>query len=420
MGCSPPPERAVRVLSMSTRVKQRAAVPGSWARRSLVALAAITFVASGCSSSDSVDAAALPKPDAPRLALSVDANLASDLPPFNDGNGHGEPSGTSYLIGAAEPESLVTAALDDALPPDQIVEASFTTTDSPEDTGYGVVCRRQDNDNYYRLGVGNDGTFAIAKVQDGASTVLTGEGKWIRDRRLIKDTGTFIVRGECRGPTLRLFVDNQPIIQIADSTFDESGTVGVFVETFALPNATITVNRLSARGFVDRSRVTDATASQWDGLLRAEAVTNRCSLLEPTRLGAIRDASFVSKCGTTLLIQLPDAATATARVPATAGPDRGLAREAQGAPGLLEADQRRGTTPPAHPTGRYDRPADEHRPGRVHRCRRQHRGRLAQRSRGDHRHRPGTRNEPQRVEGLRPRLATVRLRGTTRVNVERV
>jgi hypothetical protein len=299
------------VLRMSARAKQRAAISRAWTRRSLVSLVAITFAASGCSSSDSVDAAALPRTSAPRLALAVDANLASDLPPFNDGNGHGEPSATSYAIGAAEPESLVTAALDDTLPPDQIVEATFTTTGSPEDTGYGVVCRRRDNDNYYRLGVGNDGTFAIAKVQDGTSTVLTGEGKWIRDRRLIKDTGTFIVRGECRGPTLRLFVDNQPIIQIADATFDESGTVGVFVETFALPNATITVNRLSARGFVDRSRVTDATASQWDALLRAQAVTNRCSLLEPTRLGVIRDASFVSKCGTTLLVQLPDAASAT-------------------------------------------------------------------------------------------------------------
>jgi hypothetical protein len=296
---------------MSTRAIWRAALRTGWSRRSLVSLVAVGLVASACSSSDSVDASALPKIDAPRLALAVDANLANDLPPFNDGNGHGEPSGTSYRIGAMEPESLVTAALDDTLPPDQIVEASFTTNDSPKDSGYGVVCRRRDNDNYYRLGVGNDGTFAIARVRHGTSTVLTGGGKWVRDRRLIDAPGTFTVRGECRGPTLRLFMDNQPIIQIADAVFDRPGGVGVFVETFALPNATITVNRLSARGFVDRSRVTDATALRWDALLRSQRVTNRCALLEPKRIGAIGGASFVSKCGTTLLVQLPDAASAT-------------------------------------------------------------------------------------------------------------
>jgi hypothetical protein len=296
---------------MSTRARRRGVVRHGGTGRGLLAVLALGLVASACSSSDSVDAAALPKTDAPRLALSVDANLVGDLPPFNDGNGHGEPTGTAYTIGAVEPESLVTAALDDVLPADQIVEASFTTTGIPEDTGYGVICRRQDNDNYYRLGVANDGTFAIARVQDGASTVLTGEGRWIRDPRLVEGAGTFTVRGECRGPTLRLFVDNEPIIAIVEAVFDQPGGVGVFVETFTLPNATMTVNRLSARGFGDRSRVTDANALLWDALLRAQAVTNRCALLEPTRLGAIRDASFVSKCGTTLLVRMPDAASAS-------------------------------------------------------------------------------------------------------------
>ena len=38
-------------------------------------------------------------------------------------------------------------------------------------------------------------------------------------------------------------------------------------------------------------------------------MTNRSRSSKPTRLGAIRDASFVSKCGTTLLVRMPDAAS---------------------------------------------------------------------------------------------------------------
>ena len=336
----------------STRAIWRAALRTGWARRSLVSLVAVGLVASACSSSDSVDESALPKTNAPRLALAVDANLASDLPPFNDGNGHGEPAGTGYRIGAVEPESLVTAALDDTLPPDQIVEASFTTNDSPKDTGYGVVCRRRDNNNYYRLGVGNDGTFAIARVQDGTSTVLTGGGKWVRDRRLINEPGTFTVRGECRGPTLRLFVDNQPIIQIADAAFDRPGGVGVFVETFALPNATITVNRLSARGFVDRSRVTDATAIQWDGVLRG-AISH-----EPLR--SARAEASGRHPGRVVRDEMWDDTPRPAAgrgergpgVSADARTGRYLAGEGEAAPGLLRAHRCRGAAPATHATRR--------------------------------------------------------------------
>jgi hypothetical protein len=313
-----------------------------------------------------------------------------------------------------EPESLVTAALDDTLPPDQIVEASFTTNGSPKDTGFGVVCRRRDNDNYYRLGVGNDGTFAIAKVENGTSTVLTGGGKWVRDRRLSDEPGTFTVRGECRGPTLRLFVDNQPIIQIADVTFDRAGGVGVFVETFALPNATITVSRLSARGFVDRSQVTDATAIQWDGVLRAQAVTNRCALLAPKHLGAIRDASFVTKCGTTLLVRLP-----ARRAPLReyqrmlAGPIVPEAGEA--APRLLQGHRHPGPAPPpTPPAGVSDRArASAGSPASISVPRR---SRMAEPSGRDHRRRAGSRERPGRVAWVRPRLEALLVRRATRMS----
>ena len=232
-----------------------------------------------------------------------------DLPPFDDGNGHGELSDAGYRLGAREPESVVTAVLDDTLPPDQIVEASFTTTESPPDTGFGVVCRQQDNDNYYRLGIGNDGTFAIIRVQDGTSAVLTGGGQWVRDRRLPETPGFFAVRGECRGPTLALYANNQHIVTVPDAVFDRPGKVGVFAETFGGPNATITVNHLSARTFPDRSRVTDATALTWEQLVRGRPRRGPMRLRadahrrDPGRV--VRDA-----VGSALFVSFPDAARA--------------------------------------------------------------------------------------------------------------
>jgi hypothetical protein len=169
----------------------------------------------------------------------------------------------------------------------------------------------RDNDNYYRLGVGNDGTFAIARVQDGTSTVLTGAGRWIRDRRLPETPGYFVVRGECRGPTLTLFANNEQIVSVQDSTFDRRGDVGAFVETFLEPNAEITVTGFSVRAFRDRSKVTDAAAADWDAFVRAQTADRRCKLLDPRRARSVRDPLFVTRCGNAVFVRLPGARTAT-------------------------------------------------------------------------------------------------------------
>lgn len=270
------------------------------------AVVAVGLLATGCSSSSSADASALPKPDVPRIGLAVDAELmgrATDLPTFDDSNGHaGIPDGGRYQIGLRSPQSLVTATLDDDFPVDQIVTASFDASGAAVDTGFGIICRMQDQDNYYRLGVGNDGTYAIQRVQDGNLTVLTGNGQWTRGATLRNTPGSFNVRADCVGDTLTLFESNQPVAQVRDAAV-KGDTVGVFVETFRESSSTVQVDGLSVRAFRDRSRVTDVVADGWDDLVRTQAVSNRCALLDPRRASTIAAASFVARCGSVLLVQ---------------------------------------------------------------------------------------------------------------------
>jgi hypothetical protein len=272
----------------------------------LSAAAAFGLVASACSSGSSVDASALPKPDAPEIGRAVNAALmgpTSDLTSFDDTNGHGGmPPGGRYQIGVRNQQSLVTSVLDDDFPVDQIITASFDASAGAIDAGFGVICRQEDDDNYYRLGVGNDGTYAIQRVQDGKTTVLTGAGQWVRGPTIRNTPGIFNVRVECVGDTLTLFESNQPVAAVRDDTI-KGNKVGVFVETFREPSATIQMDSLSVRAFRDRSRVTDVVADGWDDLLRTQSISNRCSLLDPKRASAGAGTSFVTRCGSVLLLK---------------------------------------------------------------------------------------------------------------------
>jgi len=281
-------------------------------------LVCAALLTSACSPSEWVDETALPNPEAPRVALSYDASLSdpADLPTFDDGNGHGEvPPGGTYQLGLRQGQSVVTATLDERFPADQIVTAGFDTTASRPDTGFGVVCRMVDPDNYYRLGVANDGQYAIQRVKDGTSTVLTGDpslldpqdGSWETDDALRDTPGPFTVRAECVGDRLTLFDGDREIVSTRDSSFRGAGTaIGVFVESFAEPDSTVTVQSLSVRAFRDRPAITDATVAGWNSLLLAQNVSRTCDLLDPAGAGVDARGAVIARCGDVVFIQPAD------------------------------------------------------------------------------------------------------------------
>jgi hypothetical protein len=271
----------------------------------VAALAAFALLASACSSSDSVDASALPNPDAPTVGTNLDAavNAQTNLPTFDDGNGHGGvPVNGDYQIGVRAMQSVATAVLPTRFPPDQVVTATFDTSRSPSDVSVGVVCRMQDDDNYYRLGVGNDGEYAIQRVKGGTNTVLTGNGKWAPSPLIRRSPGLFTVRAVCAGKTLTLFESNHQIATVQDREVT-GPKAGVFLETFFKPNAAVQVNSLSVRAFDTGHRLTGATGDQWDALVGAQHIAARCDLLDPKHTGAGAGAAFATQCGDVVYVQ---------------------------------------------------------------------------------------------------------------------
>lgn len=120
---------------------------------------------------------------------------------------------------------------------DTLVQVRASKLSGPDDNLFGVICRYQDNDNFYALMIGSDGYYGIYKRVDGAQTLI--------DQQHL-DFSAAIERGEavntiqavCQASQLGLIVNNVSLISVTDQTFS-SGDVGIIVGNFTEPGVDI-------------------------------------------------------------------------------------------------------------------------------------------------------------------------------------
>lgn len=92
--------------------------------------------------------------------------------------------------------------------------------------GFGIVCGYRDQQNFYLLGVGTDGTAAIVRSRDGKLTVLTGGGQWIRIPGIPVAAPRYRIRARCDDAGLSLAVNGHRVLTAERP--EPSGTVGLF------------------------------------------------------------------------------------------------------------------------------------------------------------------------------------------------
>ena len=112
------------------------------------------------------------------------------------------------------------------------VEVAVTVDPDATDPGYAILCGFRNYDNYYSLGFGKDGYFAITKVKDGETTVLTYEvNEWIQTDDIEQNKTSYQMVAICADKQLELIVDDVSIAKAEDGSFP-SGDVGLAVLTF--------------------------------------------------------------------------------------------------------------------------------------------------------------------------------------------
>ena len=118
------------------------------------------------------------------------------------------------------------------------VEVDVTKVAGSDDNDFGILCRYQDDSNYYQFLVSSDGYVGILKVMDGSWQNIAAE-TLLEHSAVNMGNAQNHIGANCIGDLLTLYVNGQQVSTAQDSTFPGSGKVGVFAGTYDVPGADI-------------------------------------------------------------------------------------------------------------------------------------------------------------------------------------
>jgi hypothetical protein len=118
------------------------------------------------------------------------------------------------------------------------IEVDAVKLGGPEVNRFGLICRYQDELNYYFFIISSDGYYGVGKVK-GDQLSLIGMSEMLPSSAILAGSGLNHLRADCIGDQLFFFVNGQMVSQVSDNDF-ASGDVGILAGTFNEPGVDIT------------------------------------------------------------------------------------------------------------------------------------------------------------------------------------
>jgi hypothetical protein len=125
------------------------------------------------------------------------------------------------------------------------IEVEARTLSGPDENLFGVICRYQDEQNFYFFLIGNDGFFVIGKTKNGEQSFI-GMDTFGFHPALQENHAVNRIRAECITDDLVFYVNGIQIANVEDSDFSE-GDVGLIAGTFHQPGTDILFDNFVAR-----------------------------------------------------------------------------------------------------------------------------------------------------------------------------
>ncbi|MBK7216229.1 MAG: hypothetical protein IPH95_03955 [Candidatus Promineofilum sp.] len=115
---------------------------------------------------------------------------------------------------------------------DVVITTEARQVDGPNDNAYGVICRYQNEENFYAFMVSGDGYYAIGKYQSGVETVtyLTPDAQFQPSDAINVGVASNELRVSCVGNQLSMEVNGIPLLSVTDPTF-VTGDIGLAAAT---------------------------------------------------------------------------------------------------------------------------------------------------------------------------------------------
>jgi hypothetical protein len=115
---------------------------------------------------------------------------------------------------------------------DVVITAEARQVDGPNNNAYGLICRYQNEENFYAFLVSGDGYYAIGKYQSGSDTVtyLTPDAQFQPSDAINVGVASNELRVSCIGSELNLEINGIPVLTVSDPTF-VTGDIGLAAGT---------------------------------------------------------------------------------------------------------------------------------------------------------------------------------------------
>ena len=207
-------------------------------KKILIALAVLVLVAMACSTAAIIPTSAPnANPTSGGTSAKVlfqdnfgDPNSGWDQTTGADGTTDYQNGG--YRINVLTPNVSLWANPSKDFQNDVSVEVDAAKTAGPDDNAFGVICRYQDTENYYKFYITSDGYTGISKEENGDSTVISSpDGKIQPVDGINQGVATNHIRADCVGSILTLFANGTQVATATDTAFT-GGDVGLIARTY--------------------------------------------------------------------------------------------------------------------------------------------------------------------------------------------
>ncbi len=120
---------------------------------------------------------------------------------------------------------------------DVLIHTKAIKQAGPDNNIFGLLCRYQNEDNYYAFVIGSDGYYGIFRTLDGEQALIDQEHMDFSE--VIHRGGSANdIQAICQGEELTLIVNGTVLLQVQDDSFTY-GDVGLIVGNFSEPGVDI-------------------------------------------------------------------------------------------------------------------------------------------------------------------------------------
>ena len=120
---------------------------------------------------------------------------------------------------------------------DAVIEVNAHTAGGSENNLYGVICRHQDDSNFYFFAISADGYYAIGKLNEGDIVMLSSR-VFEHSEKINAGQAANHIAAACAAQTLTLTVNGTQLARTTDADFTD-GQIGLIAGTFDDPQTDV-------------------------------------------------------------------------------------------------------------------------------------------------------------------------------------